>query len=138
MDVALANVPQNLERISRYVGEATASGAKLVIFPECAATGYCFDSADEAREFAQPIPGPITDTVQACCRKHDCFVVFGMLEASSDTRTMRSKLQSKAASHIAGHRAGPDQAAPQRSARAGSKTCWWRARRPASSWARPP
>ncbi|MFO1092430.1 MAG: carbon-nitrogen hydrolase family protein [Planctomycetaceae bacterium] len=84
MDVALANVPQNLERISRYVADATASGAKLVIFPECAATGYCFDSADEAREFAQPIPGPITETVQTCCRKHDCFVVFGMLEAAGE------------------------------------------------------
>ena len=84
MDVALANVPQNLERIGRYIAEAAAGGAKLVIFPECAATGYCFDSADEAREYAQPIPGPITQAVQAHCKTHSCFVVFGMLEADGD------------------------------------------------------
>jgi len=84
MDVALANVPQNLERIGRYIAEAAANGAKLVIFPECAATGYCFESADEAREYAQPIPGPITQAVQTHCKTHSCFVVFGMLEADGD------------------------------------------------------
>lgn len=81
MDVALADVPKNLERIGNYVREATGGGAKLVIFPECAATGYCFSSADEARKYAQSIPGPITDTVHGLCKAHDCYVVFGMLEA---------------------------------------------------------
>lgn len=84
MDVALADVPRNLEQIGRYVAKAAAGGAKLIVFPECAATGYCFESADEAREFAQPIPGPITETVQGYCNKHDCFVVFGMLESDGE------------------------------------------------------
>jgi predicted amidohydrolase len=84
MDVALANVPQNLERIGRSIGEAAAGGAKLVIFPECAATGYCFESIAEARAHAQPVPGPITQSLQQQCRQHDCFVICGMLEAAGD------------------------------------------------------
>lgn len=84
MDVALADVPQNLERIGKYVAEAATAGARLIVFPECAATGYCFTSADEAREYAQPIPGPITEAVHGSCRQHDCYVVFGMLESDGD------------------------------------------------------
>lgn len=84
MDVALADVPANLERIAGRVREATAAGASLVIFPECAATGYCFQSVEEARAHAQPIPGGITQSVQSLCVAHGCHVIFGMLEAAGE------------------------------------------------------
>ena len=79
MDVSLGDVAANLERMASIIRETTQAGAELVIFPECAATGYCFSSAEEAREFAEPVPGPITTAVSNACRDHGCFVVFGML-----------------------------------------------------------
>jgi predicted amidohydrolase len=80
MDVELGAVGANLDRIESRLTEAAGEGAKLIVFPECAATGYCFQSADEARELAEEIPGPITERVAAMCRASDVHVVFGMIE----------------------------------------------------------
>ena len=81
MDVAIGEVQTNVDRIISVLEETTRAGAALTIFPECAATGYCFSSPDEAREFAEPVPGPITSAISQACRDHDCFAVLGMLEA---------------------------------------------------------
>jgi predicted amidohydrolase len=80
MDVALGAVEQNLSRIGERLTEAAGRGAKLIVFPECAATGYCFESAAEAAEVAQPIPGPITETMAKLCERHGTHAVFGMVE----------------------------------------------------------
>jgi predicted amidohydrolase len=64
-----------------HLEESHRAGAQLTIFPECAATGYCFENLDEGRRFAQPLSGPITAELSAACREQDLFAVFGMLEA---------------------------------------------------------
>ncbi|MDP1799585.1 MAG: carbon-nitrogen hydrolase family protein, partial [Planctomycetaceae bacterium] len=84
MDVRLADVAGNLSAMTRRAEEAHANGATLVIFPECALTGYCFDSRAEALPYAQPIPGPATEAMQALCRELGIYVVFGLLEAAGD------------------------------------------------------
>jgi predicted amidohydrolase len=84
MDVMLADVPGNLQRMLDRLQTACAHGAELVVFPECALPGYCFDSLAEARQFAQPLPGPATETFQMACRELNCRVVFGLLEADGD------------------------------------------------------
>ncbi len=84
MDVRLADVAGNLSAMTRRAEEAHANGATLVIFPECALTGYCFDSRAEALPYAQPIPGPATEAMHALCRELGIYVVFGLLEAAGD------------------------------------------------------
>ena len=84
IDVALGNVSRNLERMSAGLKTAVEEGARLAIFPECSATGYCFNSAEEARALAEPIPGPITQQVVAACREHGLWAVFGMIEADGE------------------------------------------------------
>ena len=34
------NIPENLERIRKFCGQAKALGAQMVVFPETALTGY--------------------------------------------------------------------------------------------------
>lgn len=80
MDFMLADVAGNLDRMISKVRETRSAGADLTIFPECALTGYCFDSRDEARPFAEPIPGPSVNKMIAACRELGGHVVFGMLE----------------------------------------------------------
>lgn len=84
MNVTLADPSSNLQIMLRRLGETRAAGATLTIFPECALTGYCFDSLDEARPVAQPIPGPATDALSIACRQLGGNAVFGMLEADGD------------------------------------------------------
>jgi predicted amidohydrolase len=80
MDVEFGAVQANLARMAERFAEAAGRGAKLVVFPECAATGYCFSSPAEAGEVAEPIPGPITERMSELCRKHAAHAVFGMVE----------------------------------------------------------
>jgi predicted amidohydrolase len=81
MDVALADKERNLARIEDRLREAARHGARLVVFPECAVTGYCFESLDEARAVAEPIDGPSVRRLEAACRAAETFAVVGAIEA---------------------------------------------------------
>jgi 5-aminopentanamidase len=84
MDVAFANPSANLARIQTFLRETSSAGAMLTIFPECALTGYCFTSREEAMACAQTIPAPPTDTISETCKELDSHAVFGLLEKDGD------------------------------------------------------
>lgn len=75
----------NRERMLQRLEEAAASGAQLVVFPECALSGYVFDSAEEALPFAETVPGETTETFAAACRRLNVYAVVGLLERDGDT-----------------------------------------------------
>ena len=79
-DPQLGRPDRNLEMIATWSAQASAVGAALAIFPECAVTGYCFDSAAEALEFAEPVPGPATAVLAAIASRLNLYLVVGMLE----------------------------------------------------------
>jgi predicted amidohydrolase len=81
MDVMLGQVETNLARIIQRFSETRRRGAELTVFPECAVTGYCFASIDEALPLAESIPGPATERIAATCAEQGGFAVFGMLES---------------------------------------------------------
>ncbi|MDH7563384.1 MAG: carbon-nitrogen hydrolase family protein [Candidatus Bathyarchaeota archaeon] len=68
----------NLEKISKATANAKKQGAKLVIFPELALTGYVVK--DEIYELAERIPGPTTDSIAKLAKKTGTNIVFGMPE----------------------------------------------------------
>ncbi|MEX0711595.1 MAG: carbon-nitrogen hydrolase family protein [Pirellulales bacterium] len=80
MDVSLGRPAENLDKIEQAVAQAAREGARLVVFPECAITGYCFESLGEAREFAETLPGPSTGRLGRLCRELKLHVVVGLLE----------------------------------------------------------
>lgn len=84
MDPKIMKNGLNLERIMDFLQEAAGNGARIVVFPECALTGYCFDNLDEALPFAETLPGPSTEALAALCAKLDVYTVVGMLELSGD------------------------------------------------------
>ncbi|MGH9404805.1 MAG: carbon-nitrogen hydrolase family protein [Terriglobia bacterium] len=84
-DVAFANKPANLARVTERLRDAAAHGARVVIFPECALTGYCFESLDEARPLAEPMPGPSTEAIARLTREFDCTAIVGMLESDGSS-----------------------------------------------------
>ena len=83
-DVVFKNINANLTMLEQTVRAEVARGTELSIFPECFSTGYCFDSLEEAREYAESVPGPTTDRVVRLCAELKTFVVFGMLEKDGD------------------------------------------------------
>ncbi len=84
MDVTLGDIAGNTAKMIAHLRATASEGVQLTVFPECAAAGYCFASLDEARESAQPVPGPVTEELAAVCRGLGTFAVFGTLEADGD------------------------------------------------------
>jgi len=80
MDCRLGDKAYNLGVIRMRLREAVAGGARLVVFPECALTGYAFDSSDKAVTLAEPVPGPATTLLAEDCRALDAWAIFGLLE----------------------------------------------------------
>ena len=80
MDVAIGDVEANRRKILERMRAAAAGGAELVIFPECALTGYCFDSLEEATPFAEPIDGSSSQAIAEACRETAAHAVVGFLE----------------------------------------------------------
>ena len=62
--------------------EAAGQGARLVVFPECIVSGYCFDSKADGLKYAETLPGPTTEGLSHECRKLDVWAVVGLLERS--------------------------------------------------------
>ena len=83
-DPQIARRDLNLEMISTWSAQASNAGAALAIFPECAVTGYCFDSREEAMQFAESIPGPATAALESIARHLNLHIVAGMLERTED------------------------------------------------------
>jgi predicted amidohydrolase len=59
---------------------AAENEVDLLVFPECALTGYCYSSLAESLSVAERIPGPSTDDVAARCRELNVYVIIGLLE----------------------------------------------------------
>ncbi|MEW4488857.1 carbon-nitrogen hydrolase family protein [Thalassoglobus sp. JC818] len=84
MDVKIGAPEQNLASMLDAFGTARQNGAELVIFPECALTGYCFESAEESLPFAEELSGPAVSTFQKKLQELGGAAVFGMLTPSPD------------------------------------------------------
>jgi len=82
--IAFADRARNLERMLAVLRETHARGAELTVFPEAALAGYCYDSLEEARAHAEPIPGPSTAQVSAACRKLGVYAIYGLIEADGE------------------------------------------------------
>jgi predicted amidohydrolase len=80
MNPAIMQNKRNLDKILSEVRTAAGNGADLIIFPECALTGYVFSSREEAAPFMETIPGPGTDKLAACCGELGVHIVVGLLE----------------------------------------------------------
>lgn len=81
MDFQLGQNELNTQAMLQAVKETRKNQAHLVVFPECALSGYCFDSVEEARPYAEPIPGPTTARFVAAAKELGIYVAFGLLEA---------------------------------------------------------
>ncbi|HZT69243.1 MAG TPA: carbon-nitrogen hydrolase family protein [Terriglobia bacterium] len=85
MDVKILENEHNLEHILDNLEQAARAGAKLAVFPECALSGYCFSTREEAMPAAETVPGPPTEKIAEAAKRLNISAVVGMLERAGDS-----------------------------------------------------
>lgn len=75
----------NFPAMEKAVARAAGQGAKLVLFPEMATTGYLFGSREEVAPFVDTVPGVTTQFFEKVARDHGVYIVVGMPEVDAST-----------------------------------------------------
>lgn len=76
---------RNIERLLELTEEAAQAGAKLIVHPEMATTGYCWLSRDEIAPYVEPVPGPTTGRFQELASRYGCYVALSFPEVAPAT-----------------------------------------------------
>ncbi len=84
IDCVLGDPKSNREKIIATIRAAAKREAHLVIFPECALTGYAYNSLDEATPFAESIDGCSAEAIADVCRETKAYAIVGFIEAAGE------------------------------------------------------
>ena len=84
IDCVLGEPATNRNKIIASIRSAAEREAQLIIFPECALTGYAFNSLEEAIPFAEKLDGPSSQAIAEACRETKAYAIAGFIEADGD------------------------------------------------------
>ncbi len=76
---------KNVTDLLQLVEEAAQHNARLIVLPEMATTGYCWESRSEIAPFVEPIPGPTTNRFQHIATHYDCYITVSLAEVDPTT-----------------------------------------------------
>ncbi|MCQ4209193.1 nitrilase-related carbon-nitrogen hydrolase [Streptomyces longispororuber] len=88
--LGVGDVAANLAAAEEAIEAAAGAGARVVVLPELANSGYVFASAAEARALAEPVEGPTVTAWSAAARRHGVTLVAGLAELDADDRVRNS------------------------------------------------
>ncbi len=81
----VGELERNRELGSTWIERAADAGARLVVLPELASSGYTFQSSEEAAACAEATAGgPLLSAWIERCRRHSVYVVAGFAERAAD------------------------------------------------------
>jgi len=83
IDVRLGDAGHNRDSIIGNIRAAAAASVVLVVFPECALTGFCHSSLDEAALSAESQEGPSAEMISEACRREGIHAIYGYIEESA-------------------------------------------------------
>src|SRR5579884_2985773 len=81
----LGEKEKNVADLLQLSEEAARHGARLIVMPEMATTGYCWESRAEIAPFVEPIPGPTTRRFQELAARYDCYIAVCLPEVDPAT-----------------------------------------------------
>ncbi|WP_312664940.1 nitrilase-related carbon-nitrogen hydrolase [Pantoea sp. CTOTU49201] len=76
---------ENVARLLVLANQAARDGARLIVMPEMATTGYCWQDRAEVAPFVETADGPTSQAFAALAREFNCYLVFGMPERDAVT-----------------------------------------------------
>ncbi|HEY6540179.1 MAG TPA: nitrilase-related carbon-nitrogen hydrolase [Ktedonobacteraceae bacterium] len=84
-DPVLGEKDNNISRLLRLTEEAAQHGARLIVHPELATTGYCWLSREEVAPYVEPVPGPTTERFAQLAAQYDCYIATSFPEVDPAT-----------------------------------------------------
>src|SRR5207302_9942022 len=88
----LGEKEKNVTDLLRLVEEAAQHEARLIVLPEMATTGYCWESRAEIAPHVEPIPGPTTERFQQLATRYGCYIVVSLAEVDPTTAVYYNSL----------------------------------------------
>lgn len=76
----LGDTYRNARTIVRSIKRAAQEGCQLVVFPECALTGYCVQNLEQARRTAILLSSAEMEDIRIACCDEGIFTIVGFAE----------------------------------------------------------
>lgn len=76
---------QNIPPICAIVEEAAKAGAKIIVLPETATSGYIYKDRRQFDPYLDTVPGETTDAIAKLTKKYGCYVTVGIAEIDRAT-----------------------------------------------------
>lgn len=90
----------NYECIRKGIEKATASDVRLLVFPECAVTGYPPHCIKSSSDVNFPVVNIIHDRIQALAEENDIFLVIGTILEEGENHYNAAILFSPDGQHV--------------------------------------
>lgn len=84
-------VSSNVDRLLQLAEEAGSNGAKIVVFPEMATSGYSYFNREQIRQVAETIPGKTTEFFSHVAKRHAMYIILGLPEYDCSSNTFDVK-----------------------------------------------
>ncbi|MFM8893977.1 MAG: nitrilase-related carbon-nitrogen hydrolase, partial [Actinomycetales bacterium] len=76
---------RNVQRACAVLEEAATQGARLIVLPEAALSGYIYRDLEQFLPYMDEVPGRGTDAIAEVTAKYDCYVAIGIAEVDRAT-----------------------------------------------------
>ncbi len=80
MNPKILEKEKNLSKCLEFLETAAKKNAEIIVFPECALTGYCFSSLEESFSVAEAVYGPSSRAIATLCRELNVYTIIGLIE----------------------------------------------------------
>jgi predicted amidohydrolase len=80
----LNNLDDNIHHLIQAVTEAAENGAKLIVTPEMATTGYHYENRRAIQAYVDTIPGKTTEAFEKVAKLYHTHIVIGMAEVDEE------------------------------------------------------
>lgn len=76
---------KNIVAATAMAEEAAKNGARLIVMPEAAVSGYIYRDLEQFLPYMDTVPGKTTDSLLTVTKKYNCYIAIGIAEIDRDT-----------------------------------------------------
>lgn len=76
---------KNIVAATAIAEEAAKNGARLIVMPEAAVSGYIYRDLEQFLPYMDTVPGKTTDSLLTVTKKYNCYIAIGIAEIDHDT-----------------------------------------------------